>query len=170
MAIAATTGSGMADDQGAAEKGLDAIIVKVNPQTLPDQLRWRAVEDAFDQEAARPGDRHHDLGEVCRAPLRQGLQVDPFGLNGVGTLPIASGDQHVDEAPVVLDAGEVAASAQDQRLLDGRLEVPVLGFHRSVLVGLTTVVAAGIHTVMADEGVIPLRDVLALVDGQVAEG
>jgi len=95
--------------------------------------------------------------------------VDPFGLNCVGTLPIASGDQHVDEAPVVLDAGEVAASAQDQRLLDGRLEVPVLGFHCAVLVGLTTVVATGIHPVMADEGIVALGDVFALIGGQVAE-
>jgi len=50
VTIAATTGPGMADDQGAAEKRLDAIIVKVDTQTLPDQLRWGAVEDALDQE------------------------------------------------------------------------------------------------------------------------
>ena len=49
-----------------------------------------------------------------------------FRLNGVSPLPVASDQQNVDEAPVVLDAGEVVAAAQDQRLLDGCLEVPVL--------------------------------------------
>jgi hypothetical protein len=66
-------GAGMADDQGAAEKRLDAVIVEVNAfrrrrtfgsTTLPDQLRRRAIENALDQETARSGDRHHDLGEV----------------------------------------------------------------------------------------------------------
>ncbi len=82
VTIAATTGPGMADDQGAAKKRLDAIIVKVDTQTLPDQLRRSAVEDALDQETAGPRDRHHDLGEVGGAPLRQRLQVGPFRLNG----------------------------------------------------------------------------------------
>lgn len=38
MAVAATARSWMADDQSAAEKGLDAVIVEMDPQTLSDQL------------------------------------------------------------------------------------------------------------------------------------
>jgi len=73
VAIAAPAGTGMGCDEGAAEKRLDAIIVEVDAfrrrrtfssTTLPDQLRRRAVEDTLDQEAACPGDRHDDLGEV----------------------------------------------------------------------------------------------------------
>jgi len=93
-----------------------------------------------------------------------------FRLNRSRLLPVASGDQDVDEAPVVLDAGEVAADAQDQRLFDGFLEMPVLGLHRAVLVSLAAVVAAGVHAVVADEGVIAPGDVLTLVGVQVAEG
>ena len=37
-AVAASARSWMADNQSAAEKGLDAVIVEVNPQTLSDQL------------------------------------------------------------------------------------------------------------------------------------
>jgi len=61
------------------------------------------------------------------------------------------------------------AAAQDQRLIDGGLEMPVLGFHRPILVGLTTVVAAGVHAVMADEGIIALGHVFALIDSQITE-
>jgi hypothetical protein len=120
-------------------------------------------------EAARPRDRHHELGDVCRAPLRQGLQVRPFRLNGGGVLPIAPRHQHIDEAPVVLDAGGVTAAAQDQCLIEGFLEVPVLEFNRPVLVGLTAVVAAGVRAVVADDCVVAFGDVLALIGGQVAE-
>lgn len=50
--ITSATGAGMAHDQGAAKIGLDADVIEVDPQTLPDQLRRRAVEDALDQKAA----------------------------------------------------------------------------------------------------------------------
>jgi hypothetical protein len=169
----------MADDEGAAEKRLDAIIVEVNAfrrrrtfgsTTLADQLRRSAVEDALDQEAARPRDRHHDLGKVCRPPLRQRLQMGAFRLNGSHPLLVAPGNQRVDEAPVIFNRCEVAAAAQDQCLFDGFLKMSVLGFHRPVLVGLTTVVAAGVHAVMANESIIAIGNILALIGGQVTEG
>ena len=145
---------------------------------MPDQLRRRAVEDALDQEAARPRDRPTiSVKSVSpeanlwfdRPPLRQGLQVGPPGQNGIGPLSAPPRHQPVDEAPVIFDAGEVAAAAPDQRLPDCRLEVPVPGFHRPVRVGLTAIVAADIHAVGADEGVMAPGDVVALIGGQVAE-
>ena len=90
-------------------------------------------------------------------------------LHGSNPLLVAPGNQHIDEAPVVFDGWEVAAAAQDQRLIDSCLEMPVLGFHRPVLVGLTPVVTAGIHAVVADKGIIALGYILALIDGQIAE-
>jgi hypothetical protein len=116
LPIVAPTSPGMGHDEGTTQKRLDAIIVEVNAfrqrrtfgsTTLPDQLRRRAVEDAFDQEATCPGDRHHDLGEVCRPPLRQRLQMRSFRLDGIGPLFVPPRHQHVDEAPVAPDAGEV---------------------------------------------------------------
>ena len=63
-------GAGMGHDEGAAQKRLDAIIIEVDAQTPTDE-KWarsaataRLVEDALDQEPARPGDQRHDLGEV----------------------------------------------------------------------------------------------------------
>jgi hypothetical protein len=78
-------------------------------------------------------------------------------------VPLARRHQHVHETPVVLYAREVAAAAQDQRLFDGLLEMPVLGLDRPVLVRLATIVAAGFHAVMADEGIIAPGDVLAVM-------
>ena len=103
------------------------------------------------------------------APLRQRLQMHPFCLNGSHPLLVAPGNQHVDEATVVLDGCKFAAGAQDQRLIDCGLEVPVLGFHRPVLMGFTAIVAAGIHAVMADEGIIAPGHVFALIGGQITE-
>ena len=38
LPIVAPTSPGMGHDEGATQKRLDAIIVEVNAQTLPDQL------------------------------------------------------------------------------------------------------------------------------------
>lgn len=94
----------------------------------------------------------------------------PLRLNGGCPLPVAPGHQNVDKAPVVLKRAEVTASPQAQRLLDGGLEVPVVSFHRAVLVGLTAIVAAGLHAVVTDKGIVALCNILALIKGQVAKG
>ena len=74
---------------------------------------------------------------------------------------VAAGDELVDEAAVVGDVGEVAAAAQDQRLVERGLEVAVVGLHRAVLVRLAGIVAAGEHAVVAAQRLVALRDVLA---------
>ena len=86
MTVPLTTGARVADDQSAAEKGLDAIVVEVDPQTLPDQLRRSAVEDALDQETAGAGDRHHGLGEVIQAALRAD-RLRPRAWPGITSTP-----------------------------------------------------------------------------------
>src|SRR5680860_1888129 len=91
--------------------------------------------------------------------------MGPFRLNGSHPLLVAPGNQRVDEAPVIFNRCEVAAAAQDKCLFDGFLEMSVLGFHRPVLMGLTTVVAAGVHAVMANESIIALSNILALIGG-----
>ncbi len=63
----AGTLAGVADDMGASEPGLDAVIVDVDTQSLADQPRGRAVEDAVHEEAAGAGDTGDDLGEVSGA-------------------------------------------------------------------------------------------------------
>ena len=100
---------------------------------------------------------------------RQGLQMPSLCQNGVGPLPVAPCHQEIHEAPVICEGCEVAVAAQDQRLCNGGLEMPVLRFHRAILVGLTPVVAARLHAVVPDKGLIAQGNILALVSGQVAE-
>ena len=95
--------------------------------------------------------------------------MPPLCQNGVGPLPVAPGHQEIHEAPIIGDGREVAVAAQDQRLCNGRLEVAVLRFHCAVLVRLTPVVAAGIHAVVTDKGLIAQGNILTLVSGQVAD-
>ena len=64
---------------------------------------------------------------------------------------VAAGDELINEAAPVGDIGEVAGAAQDQRLVEGGLEVTVVGFHRAVLVRFTGIVAAGGHAVVGAE-------------------
>ena len=90
--------------------------------------------------------------------------------NGIGPLPVAPGHHEIHEAPAIGDGGEVAVAALDQRRCKGGLEMPVLRFHRTVLRGLTPVVAARLHAIMPDKGLITLGNIHTLVSGQVAEG
>lgn len=150
----------MAEHLGAAEPGLDAVVVDMDAQALADQPRGRAVEDAVHQEAAGAGDAGDHLGEIGGAAGWQALQggrLDPeCGLAAA----VAPGDELVDEAAPVGEAGEVARAAQDQGLVEGGLEVAVVGLDRAVLVRLAGVVAAGRHAVVDTEGLIAAGDVL----------
>ena len=93
----------------------------------------------------------------------------PLCQNGVGPLPVAPSHQQINEAPVICDGCEVAVAAQDQRLCNGGLEMPVLGLHRTVLMGLTAIVAAGLHAIMPDKGFIARGNILPLISCQVAD-
>jgi len=103
------------------------------------------------------------------APLRQRLQVYLLRLNRRRPLLVAPGNSQVDEAPVVLNACKFAAAAQDQRLCNRGFQMPVLRFHRTVLMGLTAIVAAGVHAVMTDKGIMAPGHILALIGGQGAD-
>lgn len=91
----------------------------------------------------KPPDPGDDLGEIGGALRRQRAQGGDLGAQGVLAAAVSPGDELVDEAAVVVDGGEVAAAAQDQRLIEGGLEMAVMRFDRAVLVGLAAIVAAG---------------------------
>ena len=68
------------------------------------------------QEAAGAGDAGDHLGEVCGTAGWQGFQsrcLDPE--RGLAAA-VAPGNELVDEAAPVVEAGEVAGAAQDQGL------------------------------------------------------
>ena len=103
------------------------------------------------------------------AACRQGPQMPRLSRNGVSPLSVAPGQQEIHEAPAICDGCEVAVAARDQRLRKGGLEVPVPGFHRAVLMGLTPVVATGLHAIVPDKGFITRGNILTLICRQVAD-
>jgi hypothetical protein len=65
---------------------------------------------------------------------RQRLQRGTLKLDCPAAAGIGATDDLVDEAAIAIEVIEVAAAAQQQRLLDRHLEVPVAGLDRAVLV------------------------------------
>ena len=102
------------------------------------------------------------------APRRQRPQRRRLRAHGSVSAAIAAGDEPVDEAAPVGDIGDVARAAQDQRLVEGGLEVAVVGVHRAVLMRLTGVVAAGGHAVVRAEAFVAPGDVLCGLAVEVA--
>ncbi len=166
--VAASALAGMADDMGAAEPGLYTVVIDMDAQALADQARGGAVEDAVHQEAAGTRDAGNDFGEVGGAPGRQRPQR--CGLDPHGGLAAAIAPRHelVDEPAPVGKAGEVAAAAQDQSLVERGLEMAVVRFHRPVLMRLAGIAAAGDQAVMGAELLVPPCHVLRRLAVKVA--
>lgn len=99
-----------------------------------------------------------------------GPQHGALGVDALAVAGVAAADQFVDEAAVVLDRVEVARAAQQQRVLDGALEMAVGGLDHPILMGQPAVVAAGCHTVMAAQAGIPGGPVLLDLRGEIVEG
>jgi len=170
LAVAAGAAARMGHDMGGAEPGLDAVVVEVDPQAVADEARRGAVEDLLDDEAAGAGDAGDDLGEVGGAPRRQRTQGGTFGAQALLAPGVAAGDDLIDEAAIGVEAGEVAAAAQDQRLVERGLQMAVVGLDGAVLVRLAGVVAAGDEAVVRVQVGVAAGDVLDLVARQVAVG
>src|SRR4051812_6392011 len=152
--------AGMADHLGAAEPGLDAVVVDLHAQALADQARGGAVEDAVHQEAAGAGDAGDHLGEVGGAAGGQRPPDSRRYAAGGPAAGVAPGDRLVDEGAPATEAVEVAGAAQDQGRVGGGLEVAVVGLDRAVLVRRAGVVAAGRHAVVGAELLVAPGDVL----------
>jgi hypothetical protein len=122
------------------------------------------------QEAAGAGDAGDHLGEVGGAAGWQGFQGRRLDAERGLAAAVAPGDQLVDEATPVVDAVEVAGAAQDQGLVEGGLEVAVVGLDRAVLVRLAGIVAAGRHFVVGAERLVAPGDVLGGGAVEIAVG
>ena len=67
-------------------------------------------------------------------------------------MPIATSDNLVEEVPIGGDAVEVATASQGQGLVEGILEMPMMGFDGTVLMGLSWIVTARLEAVVVPEG------------------
>src|SRR5690606_24837033 len=107
---------------------------------VTDQARRHRVGSAADPDRAPAADRRC-LDRVARHRLeRQRPKLRPLFRESLGDVPIVAVlERLLNEALVVLDAGEVATASQDQRLPDQLLSPTVTLLDRAVFVRLTDV-------------------------------
>ena len=130
------------------EEHLETVVVKAHGQLVANQTRRHGVEHAANGEPARARDAHPDRVEVIRALPRQGVENRPLGVDAHPQMGVASADHLVDERAVVAQRVEVARAAQQERVLQAPLEMPVRPFDRAVLVRLAAVVPRRRHGVV----------------------
>ena len=97
-----------------AEEALEPVVIEVNIETVTDQTRRNAVEDAPQDEAAAR--RHQDarlliVGGASVGELLEGCSLD---LDALAVPGIAPPDHLVDEASVGGEVLEVAQTTQQQ--------------------------------------------------------
>src|SRR6185369_10687790 len=145
---------------GGAEEALEPVVVDVNIETVTDQARRNAVEDAPQDEAAARG--HQDAGLLIVAGSSGGewledcsLDLDAFAVPGV-----APPDHLVNEAAVGSEIREVARAAQQELVAKHILEVPMGAFDRAVLVRHAAIVARRRHGVMGAQLLVASCEVL----------
>ena len=87
----------------------------------------------MDQEAPGLRDARDHLGEVGCAPGWQRFERRHLDAHRGLATAVAAGHHLVDEAPPAGEIGKVPRAAQDQGLVEGDLEVVVVGLDRPVL-------------------------------------
>lgn len=118
---------------------------------LADQAAMHGIDVAVDvNQAARVHSTRHL--QTRRQPLiRQVLERRQLLGEAVAATRVANLHQVFQEAHIVLAAGEVAAAAKQQRLIDGGLEMPVRRLRIAVLVRLPGVDALARNTIVRQQ-------------------
>jgi hypothetical protein len=137
------------------EPHFDAVRIEPRLDLLADQPTVHRVRVAVNvnQAAAIDAARHLQtrrqprVGQVGQCPLFLG--------EAILTPRVPRPSQVVEELRVLLAAGEIAAAAEQQRLIDRGLEVPVRRLRIAVLVRLTHVDPLTRQTVMRQQVAIP---------------
>jgi len=83
--------------------------------------------------------------------------------------PIARGHDLIDEAAIRRQIIKVAASPEQQGILDHRLDVSVRALDRAVLVGNPGVVAGRLHPVMLAQRIISRGQISAGIGVKITE-
>src|SRR5712664_352144 len=152
-----------------SEEALEPIIVEVHAQAMTDQLRWRGVEDATEDEAAARRDGDNLLLVVDRPALGQRSEHRSLQLDSLAIVGVAPANDLVNETAISVQMIEVAAAAQQQCVPQRLLEMPMRTLNRAILVRDTQIVAGRHHVVMAHQRVIAQRQIFLSVAVQIAE-
>src|SRR4029450_468595 len=137
---------------------------------MPLEARGHGVEHLAQDEAATGRHQYPGLLVVGGATLGQLLERWALELEALAVLGVVAPDDLIDEATIGGQIRKVARTTQQQRVLDGLLQMAMRTFDRTVLVRDAAIVAGRLHPIVAHELLVTPSQVLFLVAGKVAEG
>jgi hypothetical protein len=170
LATGLTTSTADSHHRRRAEEAFEPIVVEMHAQSMADQARGCGVKHPAQNEAAAGGDRDAHLLVIGRSSLRERLESGTLDLDALAVARVAPPHHLVNEAAVGGKVLEVSRAAQEQRVLDGLLEMTVRALDRSILVGDAGIVAGRHHAVVGYELLITPRQVLLSIAIEIAEG
>ena len=100
---------------------------------------------------------------------RMGLQHSAFCVDALAVMGIAPTTELVKEPPVGGEVTKVGCAAQQERICDGPLQMPMWPLDRTILMCDAAVVAARHHGIMGAQSFVALRPVSARVAFKIAE-
>ncbi len=153
-----------------AQEAVEPVVVKVNPQAMPDQPRGGRVEHPTQDEATAGRHRHDLLLEVGHTPLGQVVQSGALHLDPLAVVGILPAENLVDEAPIGIEGVEVFGAAHQQGVLQRPFEMAMRALDGAILMGNAGVVARRRHPIVTHEAPLALRQVLLGFGVQIAEG
>jgi hypothetical protein len=127
---------------------LDAVGEQPGFDPFADQPAMDRIGVALDVNQAAGVDAAADLQATVDPRIGQFAEPGQFLGEAVATAGVATLHHVLEEGRVLGAAGEVAAAAQEQRLIDGGLEVPVRRLSVAVLVRLADVDPLARHAVV----------------------
>jgi hypothetical protein len=134
---------------------LDPVGEQPGLDPLADQPAVHRVGVAVNVNQTAGIDPASDLQARRQPGLGQPFERRDFLGEPVRPTGVADGHDLPQERPILVPAGEVAAAAKPQRLVDGRFEVPVRRFRVAVLVRLSGVGPLACHAVMGQQIAVP---------------
>jgi len=167
VTIAPATRQGQ--QMGGPEIEVEPVIMQPDAQAVADQAGWHGVEDPPEDEAARR--RHRDMGlfAIRGAAGRQRLKHRALGIDTLAVMGVTPATEFIEKPAIGGKIAEVGRAAQQKRIRDGPLQVPMWPLDRAILMRDPAVVAARRHGVMGAQGFVAQRPVSGGAALEVAE-
>ena len=115
---------------------------------MSKQSRRDGVEHPFEGETAGSGNPYGVRFIITRSPAGQWRELGALGLDFRGKAGVTSSDNFVDESAVGIMSVKVPGAAEQSRIVECALKVPVGALNRAILVCESGIVARRNHAVM----------------------
>jgi hypothetical protein len=136
---------------------------------MADQAKGNGVEDAPEKEPTAACHRVEFFLEIVSAPHWQGIEPRPLDLERLAPASVGASDHLIDEAAIRIEVSKIAAATQQQRLLQGHLEMCVRPLDRAVLMRHPGIVARRRHAVVRAQCLVTACQILHGVPFQIAK-